>query len=206
MTDQEANRPKCLKGTREDLLQQIRTWAQRIDPPNVILLTGGAGTGKSTVARTIGEEFEAGKSLGCYIFFERGKTDSMSITNTVIKTIAYHLACHNSAIAELLSNVIKDDHELSFPSTNILFDRLLHDPLHSVSIPHERTPILIVLDALDECGSIHDQEELAYLLKDNIPTLPSDFRLIVTSRPEEGVTPLLSDVSLLSTRGAVGSG
>ncbi|PAV14885.1 nucleotide-binding-oligomerization-domain like receptor [Pyrrhoderma noxium] len=196
VTDQEANRPKCLRGTRVDLLQQIRIWAQRADSPNVFLLTGGAGTGKSTVARTIAEEFQAQKSLGCYIFFERGKTDSMSITNTVIKTIAYHLACHNSAIAELLSNVIKDDHELSFPSTNILFDRLLHDPLHSVSNSHESEPILVVLDALDECGSTHDQEKLAYLLKDNIPTLPSNFRFIVTSRPEEGVTPLLSYVSL----------
>ena len=115
MTDQEANRPKCLKGTRVDLLQQIRTWAQTTDPPNVFVLTGGAGTGKSTVARTIGEEFKSSRSLGCYIFFERGKTDSMSITNTVIKTIAYHLACHISAIRESLLDVIKDDHELSFP-------------------------------------------------------------------------------------------
>ncbi|PAV14870.1 vegetative incompatibility HET-E-1 [Pyrrhoderma noxium] len=55
VTEQEANRPKCLKGTRVDLLQQIRIWAQRTDFPNVFTLTGKAGTGKSTVARTIAE-------------------------------------------------------------------------------------------------------------------------------------------------------
>ena len=195
MTDQEANRPKCLKGTRVDLLQQIRTWARRVDPPNIFVLTGGAGTGKSTVARTIAEEFEAGKSLGCYIFFERGKTDSMTITSTIIKTIAYRLACHSPAIAESLLDVIKDDQELSFPSTNILFDMLLHKPLHFLSVSHISKPILIVLDAFDECGSIHDQEELAYLLRDKVRELPSSIRFFVTSRPEEGITPLLSEVS-----------
>ena len=194
MTDQEANRPKCLKGTHEDLLQQVRTWTQRIDPPNVFLLTGGAGTGKSTVARTIGEEFEAGKSLGCYIFFERGKTDSMSITNTVIKTIAYHLACINSIMAESLLNVIEDGHELSFPSTKILFDKLLRDPLHSISMPHTFKPILVILDALDECGDSEAQEDLANLLKDKTWTLTPNLRFLVTSRPEEGITPLLPEV------------
>ena len=141
MTDQEANRPKCLKGTRVDLLQQIRTWAQRVDPPNIFVLTGGAGTGKSTVARTIAEEFEAGKSLGCYIFFERGKTDSITITSTVIKTIAYRLACHIPDFKESLWDTTKDDHELHFSSTEILFKCLLHEPLHSKSISHISEPI-----------------------------------------------------------------
>ena len=116
-----------------NLLQQIRIWARRADFPNIFVLTGGAGTGKSTVARTIAEEFEAGKSLGRYIFFKREKTDSTSITSTVINTIVYHLACHSSAIAESLLNVFNNHHELSFPSTRFLFDRLLHDPLHSTS-------------------------------------------------------------------------
>ena len=198
MTDQEANRPKCLKGTRVDLLQQIRTWAQRTEYPNVFLLTGGAGTGKSTVARTIAEEFKAGKSLGCYIFFERGKTDSLSITNTVIKTIAYHLACHYSVIAETLSNLIKDDQELSFPSSDILFDSLLYNPLHSISTEYISNPILVVLDALDECGDSEAQESLANLLKNKTLTLPPNIRFLITSRPEEGIAPLLSSASLQS--------
>ena len=138
---QEADRPRCLKGTRVDLLQQIRTWARRVDPPNIFVLTGGAGTGKSTVARTIAEEFKSSKSLGCYIFFERGKTDSMTITNTVIKTIAYHLACHIPAFKESLWDTTKDDHELHFSSTEILFKCLLHEPLHSKSISHISEPI-----------------------------------------------------------------
>ncbi|PAV14881.1 nucleotide-binding-oligomerization-domain like receptor [Pyrrhoderma noxium] len=198
VTDREANRPKCLKGTCIDLLQQIRTWAQSSDLPNIFVLTGGAGTGKSTISRTIAEEFEVSESLGCYIFFERGKMDSASITNTVIKTIAYHLTCNSSDIAESLLEATKDLHELRFPSTETLFQKLLYKPLHSISISHISNPILVVLDALDECGDSEAQENLANLLKYETQTLPSNIRFLVTSRPEGGIIPLLSSASLQS--------
>ncbi|PAV14869.1 WD40 domain containing protein [Pyrrhoderma noxium] len=55
--------------------------------------------------------------------------------------------------------------------------------------------MLVILDALDECGSIHDQEELVVLLKDKLPTMPSNIRLLVTSRPEKGVAPPLPSPS-----------
>ena len=102
VSEQEANRPKCLDGTRVDLLQKIRIWASATDSPNIFLLTGIAGTGKSTVARTIAEQFEKEGRLGCYIFFERGKTDSSTITSTVIRTIAYHLARNNPIVAQFI--------------------------------------------------------------------------------------------------------
>ena len=98
--EQEANRSKCLDGTRVDLLQRIREWASSSDSPNIFLLTGIAGTGKSTVARTIAEGFEKEGRLGCYIFFERGKTDSSTITSTVIRTIVSHLAKNNPVVAK----------------------------------------------------------------------------------------------------------
>ena len=129
VSEQEATRPKCLEGTRVDLLQQIREWASSSDSPNIFLLTGIAGTGKSTVARTIAEEFKKEKKLGCYIFFERGKTDSSTITSTVIRTIAYHLARNNPVVAKFIWEATTMTEWSSFPSTNILFQELLYDPL-----------------------------------------------------------------------------
>ena len=88
--EQEANRHKCLDGTRVDLLQQIREWASSSDSPNIFLLTGIAGTGKSTIARTIAEEFETKKNLGCYIFFERGqiRVRSQAVSSAQLLTIS----------------------------------------------------------------------------------------------------------------------
>ena len=127
--EQEANRPKCLDGTRVDLLQRIREWASSSDSPNIFLLTGIAGTGKSTVARTVAEEFKRKGRLGCYIFFERGKTDSSTITSSVIRTIAYNLARNNPVVAQCIWEATVMAEWSTFPSTSILFQELLHDPL-----------------------------------------------------------------------------
>ena len=160
--EQEANRPKCLQDTRVDLLREIRSWATVTDKPNIFLLTGAAGTGKSTVARTIAEEFEIEGKLGCYIFFQKGKTDSegSSITSIVIRTIAYNLAKTNSLIAQRITAAVTNDLESSFASTEIIFKKLLYDPLLLIENGiHD--PVLIVLDALDECGSREVHKDLA---------------------------------------------
>ena len=189
--EQEANRPKCLQDTRVDLLREIRSWATVTDKPNIFLLTGAAGTGKSTVARTIAEEFEIEGKLGCYIFFQKGKTDSegSSITSIVIRTIAYNLAKTNSLIAQRITAAVTNDLESSFASTEIIFKKLLYDPLLLIENGiHD--PVLIVLDALDECGSREVQKDLAILLRKKVSRLPPVFRFLVTSRPEEGINPL----------------
>ena len=197
--EQEANKPKCLDGTRVDLLQRIREWASSSDSPNIFLLTGIAGTGKSTIARTVAEEFKEKKKLGCYIFFERGKTNPSTITSTVIRTIAYYLARNSPVVAKSIWEIADDDRLSSFPSTNILFQNLLNVPLHSAIKNDVSNPILVVLDALDECGPPDAQNELASLLRDKISTLPPIFRFLVTSRPENGVRSLLrTPVSPLS--------
>ncbi|PAV19327.1 nucleotide-binding-oligomerization-domain like receptor [Pyrrhoderma noxium] len=188
--EQVANRPKCLDGTRVDLLQKIREWASSSDSPNIFLLTGIAGTGKSTVARTVAEEFKRKGRLGCYIFFERGKTDSSTITSTVIRTIAYHLARNNPVVAQFIWEATAKAEWSSFPSTNILFQELLHNPLPKAVQMGASNPILVVLDALDECGSSDIQEELAILLKEKISMLLSNFRFLITSRPESGIRSL----------------
>ena len=188
--EQEANRPKCLDGTRVDLLQRIREWASSSDSPNIFLLTGIAGTGKSTIARTVAEEFKRKGRLGCYIFFERGKTDSSTIASTVIRTIAYHLARNNPVVAKFIWETTTMAEWSTFPSTNILFQDLLYDPLPKAVQSGTSNPILVVLDALDECGPSDVQEELAILLKKKISMLPSNFRFLVTSRPESGIRSL----------------
>ena len=144
VSKQEANKPKCLEGTRVELLQKIREWAKSSDSPNIFLLTGALGAGKSTVARTIAEEFEEQGKLGCYIYFERGKADSSVITSTVIQTIAYNLARKSSIIAKYILKATTSDEYLIFPSTDILFQDLLNNPLRSVVQGNVFDPILFV--------------------------------------------------------------
>ena len=50
-----------------------------------------------------------------------------------------------------------------------------------------REPILIVLDALDECGGPDEHSQSCKLMRDKLSTLPTIYRFAVTSRPEQDV-------------------
>ncbi|KAF2396585.1 hypothetical protein EJ06DRAFT_483417 [Trichodelitschia bisporula] len=61
--------PTCLPGTRVNLLQEIHSWANEENSPSIFWLSGLAGTGKSTVARTVATRCSVEESLGASFFF-----------------------------------------------------------------------------------------------------------------------------------------
>jgi hypothetical protein len=67
--------PTCLQDTRVDLLQEIYDWADGQDKQCIFWLSGLAGTGKSTIARTIALRYSEQKRLGASFFFSRGGGD-----------------------------------------------------------------------------------------------------------------------------------
>lgn len=57
------------------------------------------------------------------------------------------------------------------------FDKLVIKPLHSIT-PHQR-PVVIILDALDECGTAEDWAILLDVLAKQSSSLPLECRIIV---------------------------
>ena len=149
---------------------------------NILLLTGGAGTGKSTIATTVAESCRRSGYLGCHLFFIRGKSDP----STVIRTISYNLAVSIPSIARLIDEEVKRGGELSSATLKSQFDILIRRPLSSIpsQISH---PILIVLDAIDECGTPQSRHSLMHTLRNGIPSLHPTFRFLITGRPEEDI-------------------
>ena len=182
-----------MKNTRVSIRKEIDDWAQSTTSPNVFLLLGGAGTGKSTISTTIAEEYRRNDSLGCYLFFLRSKSDPM----TVIRTVAYNLAVYNQNIAECIEDALRNKGELISASLDTQFDTFLSIPLHQSKIKSK--PILVVLDALDECGLQNSRRALLQVLEDKLSTLPANFRFLITSRPEEDITSSLSYLSEIRT-------
>ena len=98
------DRPECLENTRKETLNSIYQWADASGYPNVLLLIGAAGTGKSTIATTIAGRYQRRRQLGCHMFFLRER----SHPGNVLQSIAYSLAAYNQTIAESLVNQLKD--------------------------------------------------------------------------------------------------
>lgn len=71
---------ECLEGTRTDLQQQIATWAASPQGNCIFWLNGMAGTGKSTISRTVALSFKQNKQPGASFFFKRGEADRGNAT------------------------------------------------------------------------------------------------------------------------------
>ena len=181
------DRPECLENTRKRTLEDIYDWANARGRPNVLLLIGAAGTGKSTIATTVAGMYQRKGQLGCHMFFVRGR----SHPGNVLQTIAYLLAEYSQPIAESLSEQLKKSGNLDSSNLKVKFDILLRQPLSAVAAELAH-PILIVLDALDECGTPEQRQSLLDVLRDCLPSLPANFRVIITSRPDEGIDTLIS--------------
>ena len=68
--------PFCLRGTRIDLLQDIRSWLNGDSPQHIYWLSVWAGTGKLTIARTIAQEYTNSQWQIERFFFSRGGGDA----------------------------------------------------------------------------------------------------------------------------------
>jgi hypothetical protein len=177
----------CLPGTRLPVLRDIRGWEANEAPahPRVFWLNGIAGVGKSTVARSICEEADKAQRLGATFFFSRrAALENLRDPHIVIPTLAYQISRHDDAFLTGLVEVLKQDADVVNQSIRVQVERLLVQPFASSNRP---TPLLIVLDALDECDSEPGVKELLSAVLLAIPKLPSSLKLLITSRPESHI-------------------
>ena|ERR1700733_3138706 len=65
----------CLPHTRVDILKQIVEWADGGNERCIFWLNGTAGTGKSTIARTVARKYHDQGRLEASFFFSRGAGD-----------------------------------------------------------------------------------------------------------------------------------
>lgn len=61
----------CLPDTRVELQRRIPAWAESLESECIFWLSGMAGTGKSTIARTMAKSFEDKGQLGASFFFKK---------------------------------------------------------------------------------------------------------------------------------------
>ncbi|KAF9645043.1 hypothetical protein BDM02DRAFT_3078734, partial [Thelephora ganbajun] len=81
----------CLRGTRETVLGKIESWVRDFEKPPVFWLNGFAGTGKSTIAKTVSEQVFADGKLGASFFCSRDFEDRSNL-HLIFPTLAFQLA------------------------------------------------------------------------------------------------------------------
>ncbi|KAA8642420.1 uncharacterized protein ATNIH1004_011364 [Aspergillus tanneri] len=171
----------CLPDTRTDLQRQILEWAKS-DGKFIFWLNGMAGTGKSTIARTVAQSFENQGLLGATFFFKRGEADRDN-AKLLISTITRQLVTgHRRLVPDVLS-AIKTDPNIASKFLSEQFDKLLYQPLVKLQL-EQSTTIVIVIDALDECGQDEEMQAILQLLFKLQEIKSVHLRVFLTSRPE----------------------
>ncbi|PWI63965.1 hypothetical protein PCL_01915, partial [Purpureocillium lilacinum] len=177
----EEDGPRCLPNTRLGLLQDISTWANDPSSEAIFWLNGMAGTGKSTVSRTLAQSFASQNQLGASFFFKRGEADRGSMSK-FISTIAADLARRQPATARHIKNAINSDPTILRKTVREQFDNLILGPISMVSQDLEEQ-IVIVIDALDECEQEHDVHPMIDLLS-RARMQARHLKFFLTSRPD----------------------
>jgi hypothetical protein len=171
----------CFKGTRTRLLNEIASWIANDDPSlaPIYVLDGVAGIGKSTIAKTVAENAAGINTLGASFFFSRND-DKRKTAKTFFPTIAYQLAHYDKDFAdEIHKALLRTPHVVTQMPVK-QYSTLIMEPL-TEAFAVAGHPILIVIDALDECE--HDADALLKIFADSIKNMPR-LKLFITTRPE----------------------
>ncbi|PCH34558.1 hypothetical protein WOLCODRAFT_155219 [Wolfiporia cocos MD-104 SS10] len=139
-----------LPGTRAELLGTLEEWAaDEGEQASILILSGAAGTGKSTIAHELARRLDVKGHLGASFFFVRGDAD-LSCIAYVFPTIAYQLALSQPHMHSHIIDACRDpsfrtqDHDIEHQ-----LDHGIIYPLSSVS--EHPYSVVVIVDALDEC-------------------------------------------------------
>ena len=188
----------CLAGTRTAFLDFIVNWVNNPASERCLVIFGQAGTGKSSIAHEVARRFNDMHRLTSSFIFLR-KEQSKREAYHLFTTLARDLSDRYPSFKIALGRIVKDNASLRVGTRDYetLFQSLILDPLKGL---HIVGPILVVIDALHESGNATGRTGLHTFLANNVIRLPSNFRIVITSRPEDGIECVLVGASSVTIR------
>jgi hypothetical protein len=127
--------------------------------------------------------------LGAYLFFDRDAVERRNPT-TVIRTLAYQLVLSDRKIGTRIKDAIEANPRIINSSFRLQFMRLLTGPLSSADVSAEAS-LVVILDALDECGTPEQSKGLLKVLAEETAKLPLFIHILITGRWEHNIADTL---------------
>ena len=180
-----SKRTHCLENTRRNIVNDVMQWIadDSNEAKKVLWVYGLAGTGKSTLSTTIAQIALGLHRLGAFFFFNRDIPQRDS--GTLIRTLAYQLAMFDACFGAAISRLVADNGHITTMSLEFQFENLLFNTMKSAE--WSGGPIVLIIDALDECGREADRRNLMQALSKGFSDLPSFIRIIIVSRRESDI-------------------
>jgi hypothetical protein len=161
-------------------------WADGNDERCIFWLNGMAGTGKSTIARTIARKYHDQDRLGASFFFSKGGGD-VSHASKLFTSIAMQLAKKSSALKRCICEAIAEHTDIASQALRDQWNQLVLRPLSKLKAGSLQSPLVLVVDALDECEGENDIQVILQLLGEARVLRAIRLRIFMTSRPETSI-------------------
>ena len=146
-------------------------------------MNGLAGTGKSTIARTVARNYFNKKRLGASFFFSRGGGD-VSHAGKFVTSIAVQLASSIPTLHQHIGDAFTEHSNIASQSLSDQWHELVLRPLSKLDGKGCQSLYILVVDALDECDDENNIRILLYLLAEARSLVSVRLRVFLTSRPE----------------------
>jgi hypothetical protein len=179
--------PTCLPETRVNLLEETYNWVEGKNSPSIFWLNGLAGTGKSTVARTLVDKYsQKTNSVVASFFFSRngGEGGHLRHARRFVTSIAVQLAHNVQPLKQLICDAISAHSDIADQALREQWRYLILDPLLKLGGDNGVHRCILVVDALDECEDENDIRTLLRLLAETRSVAGPQLRIFLTSRPE----------------------
>ncbi|TDL19786.1 WD40 repeat-like protein [Rickenella mellea] len=172
----------CMEGTRTKILQDLYDWAtNKSSSDSMLWLHGLAGAGKSSIAASIAHHLRQENILAASFFCKRDDPDCCDPSHLVL-TILHSLAYSWKPFGKALAAAILDKPDFASAPILQLMNDFVVKPLEKTSDLQMQTPLVIIVDALDECGSDNTRSQVLDCLHQASWSCEM-LRVIVTSRP-----------------------
>ncbi|KAG8880135.1 hypothetical protein FRB97_001066 [Tulasnella sp. 331] len=175
-----SRKPPYLDGTRVSLLEKINQWIEERGR-RALCLEGSLGIGESSIGSTVAEEQRAFHRLGAEFYFTADQQDR---NEAAVLVLARQLASWSKGKLRFeIANAVDEDPEIMRRSPTVQFQKLIQQPLETLSGDENCPTLIMLLDGLDECTKDYSSQ-LLEALGLGLGKLPDAVKVIITSRPE----------------------
>lgn len=181
--DERSSAAKCHPDTRAEILDIVKTWIKEPSSASgIVWIHGPIGAGKTALAQSIAEWAYAERILGGSFFFLRGKPEQEE-ARYLFPTIAYQLALQVPRMRDCINNIMSIDPTLPSKDLETQLKQLIIQPFEMLP-SLSQSPLLVVIDAIDECRIPAMQEALIRYIGQLVGTFHIPLRFLISTRSE----------------------
>src|SRR5258706_3800092 len=178
---------RCMDGTRKSILSNVMDWVastqegNEVPQKNMYWFYGSPGIGKTSLAHSICDKLHDQNHLAG-AFFCRRDDSNLSKPENILPTFIYKLAVIFPPFRSIVAERLRKDPNLTPDSMkpSVFLDFIRNLPRRP------KRALVLVIDALDECGDGESRQALLRVLTD-AAAQAQWLRIIITSRPEADI-------------------